>query len=139
MFSRKEDWPVRLHHYIESIHDRKFAYGAFDCGLFAAACIEAMTGEDFASELRGYTSAREAMEAIKRVCGSASIRKLGEYIAAKHGLKEVPVLMAQRGDLAIVKNLRFGIVALTGTEIYVPAKQGIMRVPLTHATKAYRV
>ena len=136
---RKDDWPVRLHRYIESIKDSKFAYGAHDCGLLAAGCIEVMTGEDFASELRGYTSAREAMEAVKRVCGSASIRKLGEHIAAKYNLREVPVLMAQRGDLAIVKNRRFGIVALTGTEIYVPAKQGIIRVPLVDATKVYRI
>jgi hypothetical protein len=136
---RKEDWPVQLHRYIDSIQDARFAYGAFDCGLLAAGCIEAMTGEDLAADLRGYTSAREALAACKRVCGSYSIRNLGEYIAAKHGLKEVPVLMAQRGDLAIVRNRRFGIVALTGTEIYVPAKQGIIRVPLTDATKAYRV
>lgn len=98
-----------------------------------------MTGEDLAAELRGYSSAREAMEACRRVCGSASIRKLGEYIAAKHELREVPVLMAQRGDLAIVKNCRFGLVAMSGTEIYVPAKVGVMRVPLNHATKVYRI
>jgi hypothetical protein len=136
---RKEDWPARLHQYIESVKNSTFAYGQFDCGLLAAGCIEAMTCEDFASELRGYTSAREALAASKRVCGYYSIRKLGEYLAAQHHLKEVPVLMAQRGDLAVVKDRRFGIVTLSGTEIYVPAKQGIARVPLTDATKVYRI
>jgi hypothetical protein len=136
---RKDDWPIRLHRYFESVQDAKFTYGDFDCGLFAAGGIEAMTGADLAAELRGYSSAREAMEACRRVCGAASIRKLGEYIASSHGLHEVPVLMAQRGDLAIVKNRRFGIVAMNGMEVYVPAKVGVMRVPLSHATKVYRI
>jgi hypothetical protein len=98
-----------------------------------------MTGEDWALEFRGYSTGREALRAIKSVCGSASILKLGEYISNKHNLTSVSVLMAQRGDLAIVRDRRFGIVALNGTEIYVPTKLGIRRVPLTHATQVYRV
>jgi hypothetical protein len=137
--TRYNDWPTRLHLYIESIRDTPFKYGSFDCGTLAAGAIEAMTGDDLASELRGYTSAREALAASKRVCGSYSIPKLGEYISAKYGLKEVPILMAQRGDLAIVRNRRFGIVSLTGTNIYVPHKVGVIEGPLTSATKVYRV
>lgn len=136
---RYDDWPTRLHAYVESMQDREFAYGDFDCGLFAAGCIQAMTGEDLAAELRGYKSRREAIEAMRRMCGSASICKLGDAIASRRGLAEVPVLMAQRGDLTIVKGRRFGIVTLSGTEIYVPAKWGIMRFPLMDATKVYRI
>ena len=136
---RYQDWPSRLHRYIESIKETPFKYGIYDCGLMAAGCIHAMTGEDFAEEFRGYASSREALDSIKRVTGSASIAKLGGYVASKHGLTEVPILMAQRGDLAIVRNRRFGIVALTGSEIYVPAKTGVIRVPLDHATAIYRI
>lgn len=136
---RYDDWATRLHVYVESMQGCDFAYGEFDCGLFAAGCIHAMTGEDLAAELRGYTSRSEAVAAMKRVCGSASVCRLGEAIAAAHSLNAVPVLMAQRGDLAIVKDRRFGIVTLSGTEIYVPAKRGIMRFPLKDATKVYRI
>lgn len=136
---RYNNWPSKLHSYVESHTNTPFAYGQFDCGLFASGAIEAMTGEDWAEEFRGYGSAREALQAIKLECGSSSIAKLGLYIASKHHLKAVPVLMAQRGDLAIVRNRRFGIVSLTGTDIYVPAKVGVIRVPLEQATKVYRV
>jgi len=136
---RYDDWVTRLDVYVESMQGRKFAYGEFDCGLFAAGCIQAMTGEDLAAELRGYESRAAAIEAMKRLCGSASIRKLGDAIAAAHNLSAVPVLMAQRGDLAIVRDRRFGIVTLSGTEIYVPAKRGIMRFALKDATKVYRI
>ncbi|WP_263354188.1 DUF6950 family protein [Acidicapsa acidisoli] len=136
---RYDDWPSRLHGYVESQQDAKFAYGRFDCGLFAAGCIEAMTGEDFASDLRGYTSGCQAREVCKRLCGSASIPNLAEYIAARHNLKAVPILHAQRGDLAIVKDRRFGIVALNGTEVMVPGRIGVLRFPLTDATKVYRI
>lgn len=136
---RYDDWPSRLHVYVESMRDVPFSYGTFDCGLFAAGCIDAMTGLDLAEDLRGYTDRRECLEGCRLLCGSASIRKLGEYIAARYELGEVPILMAQRGDLAIVKNRRFGIIALSGTEIMVPGKTGIIRFPLKDATRVYRI
>jgi hypothetical protein len=136
---RHNNWQGRLHAYVESCKNTSFAYGSFDCGIFAADCIEAITGNDLAAEFRGYKSAREAVTAIKNACGAMSIPKLGEYIAAKHGLREVPLNFAQRGDLVIVSNKRFGIVSMTGTDIYVPANRGITRVPLRDATKAYRI
>jgi hypothetical protein len=136
---RKTNWPSALHAYMESVKHASFQYGVYDCGLFAAGCIEAMTGLDLAADFRGYANRLGAMDACRQVCKSASIPKVGEYVASTYGLNAVPVLMAQRGDLAVVRNRRFGIVALTGGHVMVPGKYGVILFPLKSATKVYRV
>ncbi|EDC1758919.1 hypothetical protein BH468_23725, partial [Salmonella enterica subsp. enterica serovar Senftenberg] len=92
------DWHNRLITVIRAAEKRPFLWGSHDCCLFAADCVQAMCGEDFAEGWRGtYDSEMGAKKAILRGGGSL------EKVFARY-LDEVPVKLAQRGDIAIVEN-----------------------------------
>lgn len=92
------DWHNRLIAVIRAAEKRPFLWGEHDCCLFAADCAEAMTGDNFAEGWRGtYDSETGAKKALLRGGGSL------EKVLAKY-LDEVPMKMAQRGDIAIVEN-----------------------------------
>jgi len=51
--------------YLDRVAEDPFEWGTHDCALFAAACVAAMTGMDFAETYRGkYNSARGAATAL---------------------------------------------------------------------------
>jgi hypothetical protein len=140
---RLPDWQSRLSSYVTRNATTRFKYAEFDCGLFVAGAIEATTGLDVARELKGcYTNRTEAFVAIKTLCGTATMEALGEFLAAKNGFPEVPVLMAQRGDAVMLRHGRrssLGIVSMLGSEILTPYKDGLLRLPLSHATRAWHI
>jgi hypothetical protein len=122
-----EGWHYNLRRYIETSAATPFKTGTHDCALFWAGGVEAMTGIDPAADYRGkYTTFRDG----KQLIGG----DLGDY--AKRFFEEVPPAMAQVGDLAMVKGA-CGIVQ--GEHIYMLGRGGIMTVPLTRATRAFRV
>ena len=64
------------------------------------------------------------------------------HLAALHGVPEVPVLCAQRGDAVLLRSGRrssLGIVAMHGTEILTPYRAGLLRLPLSHARRAWHI
>jgi hypothetical protein len=140
---RLPDWQSRLSAFVVANSARRFEYGAFDCGLFVAGAIEAMTGVDVAGELRGkYRRRGEAFRAIADLCGRPTMAAAAEFFAARWGCCEIPVGLAQRGDAVQLKRNRaaaLGIVAMHGTEILTPYRDGLLRLPLEHATRAWRI
>ena len=142
---RLPEWQSRLSDYLTQCSHTPFKYGKLDCGLFTTGAIEAETGVDVVLPLRDkYTNRLEAFAAIKALCGSPTMEAVASYLAREHGFPEVPVLCAQRGDAVVLKSGQrstLGIVAMHGTEILTPYKDGILRVPLTQAqvTRAYRI
>jgi hypothetical protein len=114
-----------------------------DCGLFVANAIEAMTAIDVAEPLRGtYSNRREALAAIKALCGRPTMEAVAEYLSSKHGIPEIPVRCAQRGDPVMLRRGRtssLGIVAMHGTEILTPYKDGLLRLPLSQASRAWHI
>jgi hypothetical protein len=108
-----------------------------------ADAIQAMTGTDVAAVFRGrYHSRKEALEAVKEYTGKSSIRAIAEALFREHGMREVPVLSAQRGDAVLVKRGRdwsLGLMALDGKEIVALAKDSLLRWPLDRAVRAWRV
>lgn len=122
-----EGWHYNLRKYIEASAAKPFKTGSHDCALFWAGGVEAMTGVDPAADYRGkYKTFRAGKELIGV--------DLGDYAA--RFFEEVPPAFAQVGDLAMVKGA-CGIVQ--GEHVYVLGKGGIMTVPLTRATRAFRV
>jgi hypothetical protein len=136
-------WQSALSEYLTVCARRRFCYGEQDCGLFTADAIRATTGVDVASELRGrYANRREAFAAIRALCGSPTMEAVATYLAARFELPEVPVLCAQRGDAVQLRHGRaasLGIVGMYGTEILTPYAEGLLRLPLSYATRAWRV
>lgn len=115
------DWHNRLIAVIRAAEKRPFLWGEHDCCLFAADCAEAMTGDNFADGWRGtYDSETGAKKALLRGGGSL------EKVLAKY-LDEVPVKMAQRGDIAVVENAGTRCAGVIyGGAVWVPGEAGLV-------------
>jgi hypothetical protein len=140
---RLNDWQSRLSEYLTSCAQQRFRYGVLDCGLFVAGAIAAMTDVDVAAELRGkYSSRREAFASIQRLCGRPTMPAVADYLAARFEIAETPVAFAQRGDPVQLRRGRaasLGLVAMHGTEILTPFADGLLRLPISHATRAWHI
>jgi hypothetical protein len=145
--TRTDHWATReLHKFLEDNAGTKFQWGFWDCALFSANAIEAMTGVDIASEFRGeYSDQASAAAAIARITGveNGTVEDAAAYCAAKHGLVELEhPLMAQRGDLVVLEDsgrIIAGIVHLTGRHIVAAGEHGLKRIPITSVKRAWRV
>ncbi|HED6239053.1 TPA: hypothetical protein R5X36_001153 [Enterobacter sichuanensis] len=115
------DWHNRLIAVIRAAEKRPFLWGEHDCCLFAADCAEAMTGENFADGWRGtYDSETGAKKALLR--GGGSLEKV-----LAQNLDEVPVKMAQRGDIAVVENAGARCAGVIyGGAVWVPGETGLV-------------
>ncbi|ASD58625.1 MULTISPECIES: DUF6950 family protein [unclassified Enterobacter cloacae complex] len=115
------DWHNRLIAVIRAAEKRPFLWGEHDCCLFAADCAEAMTGDNFADGWRGtYDSETGAKKALLRGGGSL------EKVLAKY-LNEVPVKMAQRGDIAVVENAGTRCAGVIyGGAVWAPGETGLV-------------
>jgi hypothetical protein len=141
---RLPDWQSRLSEYVIEHAQEHFRYGVLDCGIFVAGAIASMTGVDVAAGLRGkYSNRREAFRAIAALCGTATIEAVADHLAAQFGIDEIGITFAGRGDVVQLgrgRASKLGLVAMHGTEILVPAANGLLRLPLTaHATRAWRI
>lgn len=137
--TRRPDWQSRLSAYIVAAAHRPFQYGVQDCGLFVAGAIEAMTGVDVAAELRGYRNRTQAYDAIRRVCGRRRMDAVADHLARQFGIEEIPPAFAQRGDAVQRQAGSLGIVAMHGTELLTPYKDGLLRLPMSRALRAWRI
>lgn len=143
MLTRLGNWQTRLSDYLVSTATTPFKYGRLDCGLFVAGAIQSMVDVDVVADLRGkYKTRKQAFEAIKEMCGTPTMEAVAAFLADKYGFPEVPVNFAQVGDAVVLKHGRrssLGIVAMHGTELLTPYKDGLLRLPLTLATHAYHI
>ena len=136
---RKEDWELQFANYIERTRNADFQYGVNDCGLWACGAVQAMTGEDMVPQLRGgrYHSKTGAMRAI-----GGDLVKFAEAIAGQYLLVKVPVKLAHRGDVVMVKTEQgpaLGCVFLDGVQAVAAGKDGLQLVPLTDCSIAWRI
>lgn len=94
---RRVDWVLRLRAAIAAGAACPFAWGENDCCLFAARCVDAVAGTDWAGALTGaYSTQRGAARFLYREGGlvEAVTRRLGH---AQLGAR------ARRGDLCLVR------------------------------------
>ncbi len=143
MASRFTVWPALFEAFLSRNRSRRFRYGSWDCCLFVADAIEAMTGTDVASEFRGrYDSRATAVKVTKEYCGRASIAVLASAVFSAAGFTEVAPAFAQRGDAVLIRRSRdfsLGIVALNGMDVVITSNRGLWKLPLSRATRAWRV
>jgi hypothetical protein len=141
--TRNCNWQSALSDYIVKCAQTPFQYGVLDCGLFIAGSIEAMTGVDVSEELRGkYSNRRNAFAAIRKMCGTATVEAIAAHFAAKCDIAEVPVSFAHRGDPVVLRHGRtssLGIVDMSQGFLLTPYKDGLLRLPIDCATKAYHI
>lgn len=144
--TRFHDWPTRLDRFLSANLERPFAWGTWDCCLWSASAIEAMTGEDIAASCRdAYGDAEGAVRVCIAACGSASLEAMAAHIAGLSEMREVPALMAQRGDMVALApqvegfDACLGIVDLTGRQAMALTDGGLVRVDLSFVRRAWRV
>ncbi len=154
---RTPHWATReFHTFLESNASTPFEWGVFDCALFAASGIQAMTGVDIASDYRvsasnsalycDEESAARTIEVITGVKGG-TIEDAAAYCANKYGLSEVPPLYAQRGDLVVLEEsgrLIAGLIHLSGRHVVCAGEHGLKRILIHDGTstpikRAWRV
>ena len=147
MIRRRHDWPERLHDYLDSIRGKSFVWGAEDCCLVPANCVQAMTGVDPAAWFRGrYETALGAVRLLREFSGGGLLRETGEKIARDMGWPEIDRSYIQRGDYALISNppddesgLDCGMSICVGPKLVVMSVSGLAWVPISRAIKAWRV
>jgi hypothetical protein len=151
-------WPELLGKFICERVTQPFAWGTNDCATFACDAVLTMTGIDLAKPLRGgYTTAlgaarqmREFLRGLETKLETSSevslessrLELVAEKIAREWLIDEVPILKAQRGDIALLDTelgAALGVVSLNGWEILAPGTEGLMRLPLRSASRAWRI
>jgi hypothetical protein len=148
---RYPDWQTRLDVFLRENGNRRFKYGEWDCCLFVASAIEAMTGVDPAQKYRGkYSTMREARDVAEDVWlpfdsrRSSWIAFLVEAVTEQNQMVEVSRYRARRGDVALIKRSSghsLGIVSLNGSSVTVVAGDCLIGIPFSRikSARAWRV
>lgn len=133
------DWQTRLDQFLESRREQSFAWGSNDCCMFAADAVLAITGTDIAARYRGqYHDAASAFALL----GDRDPGDLMAEAAEELGVREVPRLFAQRGDVVLLDNggsHALGIVGLSGDEVWSAGELAMERAPVSQILRAWRI
>jgi len=134
---RYADWRTRLSVYLHEVAHKPFQWGEHDCALFAAGAVQAMTGEDFASDHRAkYKTLIGGLRRLKQV-GFADHAEMAASI-----FDECHPSSAHVGDLAAIETdegIALGVVQ--GQRIFVlrPDQASIGTVALLDAKRTFHV
>lgn len=135
--TRFEDWPKRLDEAIAVARVLPFAWGQRDCLLFAADCVEAMTGTDPAAQWRGrWSSAEEAYAILNAEFGGDLAAAVDSVLGERLG----GPAFAQRGDVVMVdtpNGLALGVCA--GSYHVAPWRTGLVALRFSQALAAWRI
>jgi hypothetical protein len=130
---RFHDWQLRLEAFARERQAMPFAWGRNDCALFAADAVLCMTGVRLLPNMRGYSTARDALRLIDGAGGLRGIacHALGGFI--------LPVY-ARIGDVVLHRTgKREALGICNGGTLIAPGRQGMVAVPLSNAVAAWRV
>lgn len=119
---RFQDWEDRLGTYLDRVAEEPFRWGTHDCALFAASCVNAMTGVDPARDYRGtYDTGRGAAAALREHGAGTLLKTVRSWFGP-----EKSVHFAKRGDLVMRDSTAVGI-CVGRYSWFVGADQGLDR------------
>lgn len=133
---RQMGWRTALHECVEASRREQFAWGRFDCAIFAADCIRAMTGEDIASSFRGtYADSKGAVRVLKKA-GFNDLPAMAEY-----HFDEIAPIMAQDGDIAALESDETGwtLGVFIGERVISRGVEGLGTIDRSRVSRAFRV
>lgn len=132
--TRKHDWQLCLEAFVHERKSMPFAWGTNDCTIFAADCVQALTGVDVVpAEARGYTTERQAARILKERGGLIGIATaaMGEPL---------PPLLAGIGDVVLSKAGAHDMLAIcNGGTCIAPGPDGLVHLGMATATMCWRV
>ena len=115
--TRRPDWAVRLAALLSAVETRPFDAHRWNCGRFALAAVEAVTGE------------RPVFRVLPDLAGSAD----------SAGFPRIPPLLAGMGDIVLAPDPdRLGVVLDAGRVAFV-GPRGLLHAPITLCTTAWRI
>lgn len=131
---RKSDWQDALSLYLAQTMRQPYQPGVFDCALFAAGALKAMTGTDIAATWGGYTTLEGGYRRLKRQ-GFKTLSAL-----AAHYLTQIPLLQAQPGDIALMTNDagQEAFAVVQGEALYVVDLNGLSLVGFERAERVFQ-
>ena len=132
--TRRENWATLLYQAIEDRTDSRFVWGEFDCCLFAAECVEAITGVNVMPDVK-YKNQKEAVEVIQSNGG------LSAMVTSILGPSRFP-LMASRGDVVMRHDDATDMMSLgvcVGSLVAFPAMRGVSYVNLSDCICSWKV
>lgn len=124
---RQPGWESRLYALERDCRQLAFAWGMHDCCSFAAAAVEAVTGQPI-SMPGSYTSDRQAQRVLKERGGleAAVTEILGVQPCAPH--------FAQRGDIVLLRQpksaTRHALAVCFGTYAFAPGDHGLVPIQM---------
>ena len=133
MTQRLHDWQLRLEACLAERWALPFEWGKQDCCLFAADCVQAITGADWAASFRGqYDSKVSAYRMLVDAGGMEAVAAaaLGEQIAPA---------MAQTGDIGMVEDAGRALVVCGGGNWLGAGLDGLECVAASRVVRAWRV
>ena len=115
--ARLPNWPARLAALLSAVETRAFDAHRWNCGRFALAAVEAVTGE------------RPAFRVQPDLAATADTA----------GFPRVAPLRARMGDIVLAPDpARLGVVLDAGRVAFV-GPRGLLRAPITLCTAAWRI
>lgn len=134
---RRPDWKGRLARYVTECFQRPFVPGQFDCALFVAGAVEAMTGHDPAAPFKGvYTSFEEGLTILRAAGHDDPVAMVAALF------EEVHPVFAQPGDIVTVDGQAgYALGIVQGDRVYAlhPDGAGVGLVPRDRVLRAWRV
>ncbi len=132
---KPSNWRLYFDAFVASRISTPFIWGVNDCALFAADCVLATTGQDFAKgDLRGHRTARQALRTLRA--------RGGLYGLATGALgPAVSVGLADEGDVMLVKvgkREALGICSPLGV-VLGPSPSGLGSLPMSAAIVCWKV
>jgi len=118
--------------YASEAGQRPFRPGRHDCALFAAGWVKLASGLDPA---RGWRSTYRSLRRGQQLLAKAGFADHVAFAAAH--LSEIAPALAQVGDVAVLDDQAFGIVA--GEMIYCLRPAGLGLVPRSQMRRAFKV
>jgi hypothetical protein len=132
---RRPDWVSRLWLEVEASKARELVWGEHDCCLFAARCVDAMTGSEYVRELQA--------EYQDKTTGLRFIARHGSLQAAIESILGEPVQWwkVKRGDVCLVPSAD-GLGSLgvcLGPTIACVLERGLQYEPIDRAIVGWRI
>jgi len=132
---RLVDWPTRLNDHIEEWRHKKFEWGKSDCGHFCLYAEKAICG---ASRFDDWIGQYSSQNGFARFLVKMGLGDLATSVGAR--LREIKVLEAQRGDVALIDTpLGDALSLVVGDKVAAMGKDGLIFLPLMSAKKAWKV
>lgn len=129
--TRLPDWQQRFGDLVAQRMAMPFTWGQFDCVMWAADAVQAITGHDFADGMRGtYSTERQALRILKPLGGVAAL--------ASERLSQRPLAMVRCGDVGLLdSDTRPTLVVYGGAHWLAATAKGLWGMPSERVSQAW--